>query len=261
VLPVPYRSGCVVSLGNHTICRNRLLAAVSQKDFDRFFARLQPVSLALRQVLYEVGGPLEHVYFIEQGVASVLTVMNNGSMIEVGMIGCEGIVGMAALFGAPFSAQHIVVQIPGTALRMTAVHCKEAFQRCEAVRAVILRFTENMLNLSAQTAACNRLHSIEQRCARWILMASDRLQPDIIPMTHEFMATMLGVNRPGVTLVAGEFQRSGLIKYHHGHITIIDRYGLEAAACECWLIDHEQLQRGFQSPGSAESTERQRKEG
>ena len=222
--------------------QNRLLAAMPPVDRERFFADLEPVVLSLRQVLYEIGAPLEHLYFVEQGIASVLTTMADGSTIEVGMIGREGAVGVSALLGGRVSAQHIVVQVPGAALRMNARLCKEAFNQSEDVRSLILRFAESMMNLSAQTAGCNRLHSIEQRCARWLLMAHDRIQSDVLPMTHEFLSSMIGVRRPGVTETAGEFQRSGLIRYHHGQLTIVDREGLEAVACECYLIDHDRLQ-------------------
>jgi len=210
--------------------KNRLLVALPQ-DIEGFFSNLHPVSLSLRQVLYKVGAPLDLVYFIEQGVVSILTIMGSGSAVEVGMIGDE------------VSSQRFVVQVPGAALSMNAALCKQAFTESEAVRGVILRYAEATLNLSAQTAACNRLHTIEQRCARWLLMAHDRLQSDIMPMTHEFLSSMLGVRRAGVTETAGELQRSGLIRYHHGQITIVDRDGLEAAACECYRMDHERLQR------------------
>jgi CRP-like cAMP-binding protein len=223
--------------------KNRLLVAIPQEDLERFFSDLHPVSLSLRQVLHEVGAPLDDVYFIEQGVASVLTNMADGSTIEVGMIGMEGMVGVPALLGGKTSVQKVIVQIPGTALRMNAALCKAAFDQSEAVRRVVLRFTEAVLNLSAQTAACNRLHSIEQRCARWLLMAIDRIQSDRMPLTHEFLASMLGVRRAGVTNIAGELQRSGLIRYHHGQLSIVDRDGLEANACECYRIDHDRLVR------------------
>lgn len=212
-----------------------------QEDLQRFFSDLDPVSLSLRQVLHEAGAPLEHVYFLGQGVASVLTNMADGSTIEVGMIGMEGMVGVPALLGGETSVQRIIVQVPGTALRMHAALCKAAFDQSEAVRRVTLRFAEAMLNLSAQTAACNRLHSIEQRCARWLLMAFDRTQSETIPITHEFLASMLGVRRAGVTNTAGELQRSGLIRYQRGQLTLVDRDGLEASACECYRIDHERL--------------------
>lgn len=226
---------------NHVAAKNRLLAAMPQQDLQRFFSKLHPVSLSLRQVLHEAGAPLEHVYFLEEGVASVLTNMADGSTIEVGMIGMEGMVGVAALLGGEISAQQVIVQVPGTALRMSAALCKAAFDQSEAIRRVTLRFAEAVMNLSAQTAACNRLHSIEQRCARWLLMAFDRTQSDTIPITHEFLASMLGVRRAGVTNTAGELQRSGLIRYQRGLITLVDRQGLEASACECYRIDHERL--------------------
>ena len=228
---------------NGIIPKNRLLTALPAEELEHFFSELQPVSLSLRQVLYEAGARFEHVYFIEEGVASILTEMADGSTIEVGMIGIEGIVGVPALLGGESSAQQVIVQVPGNALRMTAALCKAAFDQSHQVRRVMLRFAEAILNLSAQTAACNRLHSIEQRCARWLLMAIDRTQTDNIPLTHEFLASMLGVRRAGVTVTAGELQRSGLIRYHHGQLTIVDRGGLEAAACECYRIDRERLNR------------------
>ena len=228
---------------NRPAAGNRLLAALPRDDVARFFAALQPVPLAFRQVLHEVGAPLEHVYFIEHGIASVLTVIGDAGMSEVGMVGVDGMVGVAALLGAEVSAQRVIVQVPGAALRMDAAACKKAFDQSASVRAVVLRFVDAMLNLSAQTAACNQFHSIEQRCARWLLMTHDRLQSDVMPVTHKFLSSMLGVRRAGVTEIAGEFQRAGLIRYHHGEVTIVDREGIEAVACPCWPIDHDRLQR------------------
>ena len=223
--------------------KNRLLTALPQGELDQFYLNLYPVTLSQRQVLYAAGAPIEDVYFVEEGLGSVLTNMANGTMIEVGMIGLEGLIGMPALLGAEVSAQIVLVQIPGSAHRMSASRCKSIFDQSAAFRKIALRFAEAMLNLGAQTAACNRLHSIEQRCARWLLMASDRIGSDRMPMTHEFLASMLGVRRAGVTTTAGDLQRSGLIRYHHGQLTITDRDGLEASACECYRIDHDQLDR------------------
>jgi CRP-like cAMP-binding protein len=243
-------------LTNHPLIKNRLLAAISQHDLDHFFSELYPVSLSLRQILYETGEPIEHVYFLEEGVASVLTTMASGATIEVGMIGSEGMAGLPALLGGEISAQHVVIQIPGNALRMSAALCKSAFDQNASTRAIFLRFTEAVLNLSAQTAACNRLHAIDQRCSRWLLMAFDRIQSDVMPMTQEFLSSMLGVRRAGVTEAAGELQRSGLIRYQHGRITLIDREGLEAAACECYQIDHERLLRLLQRPADRDTLSR-----
>ena len=147
---------------------------------------MHPISLALRHVIQAVADPFEYVYFIEQGVASVLTVMANGAAIEVGMIGTEGLIGVSALLGAEISSQNVICQIPGTALRMNTARCLDALTRVRG-SAMLLRFADTLFNLSAQTAACNRLHSIEQRCARWLLMAQARHTSDVIPMTHDFV--------------------------------------------------------------------------
>src|SRR5207244_10241737 len=146
-----------------------------------------PVSLPLKHVLYQVGAPLDCIYFIEEGVASILTSMANGATIEVGMVGREGIVGVAALMGGEASAQQIVVQVPGAALKMPAAECKEAFDQSPAFRAAVLRYVAAFLDLGAQTAACNRLHSIEQRGARWFLTALDRVVVDVLPMPYAFL--------------------------------------------------------------------------
>jgi CRP-like cAMP-binding protein len=157
------------------------------------------------------------------------------------MIGREGVIGVSALLGAAVSAQSLIIQIPGSGYRMSASRCKARFDQSAAFRAAVLRFAQAMLNMSAQTAACNRLHPVEQRCARWLLMAGDRIGSAPMPMTHEFLASMLGVRRAGVTTTAGDLQRSGLIRYHHGKLTITDREGLEAAACECYPIERDRL--------------------
>lgn len=221
---------------------NRLLAALPRNDFCHLFSTLEPITLVLRQVLQDAAKPVEHVYFMEEGVSSVLTIMADGATIEVGMIGSEGMVGVAELLGGGL-AQEVIVQIPGRALRMPSALCRHAFDESAAVRTVLLRFAGALLRLSSQTAACNRLHSIEQRCARWLLMAHDRVGTERMPMTHEFLASMLGVRRAGVTTAAGELQRSGLISYRQGEITIRDREGLETLACECYAVDHAQLIR------------------
>ena len=174
-------------------------------------------------------------------MASVLTVTRNGAMSEVGMIGPEGVVGVSALLGAETSAQHVIVQVPGRALRIDASLCKAAFDQRPAIHTLVLRFIDVFLNLTAQTAGCNLRHTGEQRCARWLLMASDRVNADTIPMTHDFLSSMLGIRRTGITAIAGGLQKAGLIEYRRGQIKLVDRGGLEAASCECYRIDRERL--------------------
>ncbi|HYM72706.1 MAG TPA: Crp/Fnr family transcriptional regulator [Stellaceae bacterium] len=223
--------------------KNRLLAALPADDFDRYFSALERITLTLRSVIQGAAQPVKHVYFVEDGVSSVLTIMDDGSAVEVGMIGSEGMIGIAALLDGGSAPPQVIVQIPGTVLRMPIALCKCAFDESAGVRTVMLRFAADMLGLSTQTAACNRLHSIEQRCARWLLMAYDRVGSETMPMTHEFLAYMLGVRRAGVTTTAQELQRSGLIRYRQGQIVITDLEGLKALACECRRLDHERLNR------------------
>jgi len=223
--------------------KNRLLADLPPEDLVALIQHLEPVTLPKKQILYEVGAPLDHVYFLEEGLASVLTTMEDGASSEVGMVGPEGLVGASALLGGRVSAQHVVMQLPGRGHHIAANRCKSVFEHSSGVRQVVLRFVEDLLNLSAQTAGCNRLHSVEQRSARWLLMASDRIGSNVLPLTQEFLAAMLGVRRSGVSEAASELQRSGLIRYRRGEITIVDHAGLEKTACECYRLDKQRVER------------------
>lgn len=223
--------------------KNRLLAGLPPADLAQLIDHLEPVDLPKKQVLYEVGAPLDHIYFIDEGIASVLTMMEDGASSEVGMVGPEGLIGVSALLGGKVSSQHVVVQLPGSAQHIAASRCRKLFDDSPGIRRVVLRFIEDLLNLSSQTAACNRLHSVEQRTARWLLMAADRIGSNILPLTQEFLAAMLGVRRTGVSEAAGELQRSGLIRYRRGQITIVDRQGLEDIACECYGLDRQRVER------------------
>ena len=223
--------------------KNRLLASLPPEDLQLLLPHMQSVDVKQKQVLYDIGEPFEYMYFIEQGVASVLTTMEDGASIEVGMVGFEGLIAVGALLGEKTAEQHMVMQLPGKAMKISVDHCRAAFEKSPSIRKAILYFTNSFLSFGAQTAACNRLHSVEQRLARWLLMSSDRFQSATLPLTQEYISTMLGVRRAGVTESAGELQRSGLIRYVHGHITIIDRDGLEKTACECYGHDYERFQR------------------
>jgi CRP-like cAMP-binding protein len=223
---------------------NRILAALSRRGTsNNILSNLSPMEMKQRQVLYEVDDTIEYLYFMESGVASVLTTMENGDGIEVGMIGYEGIVGTAPLLGNKFSDQHVIVQLPGEGFKIKTSICKTAFEEDVEFRKITLKFVEAFLNLSSQTAACNRLHSVEQRCARWLLMSSDRLQYNVLPLTQEYLAYMMGVRRSGVSEAAGELQRAGVITYNPGHITIVDREGLKKSACECYGLDRDRFEQ------------------
>jgi CRP-like cAMP-binding protein len=227
--------------GNTTT--NRLLSALPADDLGQLWPSLQRVVLSHKQVLYHRNAPIAVAHFVEQGVVSVLTVMTDGAMGEVGMIGCEGMIGAPLVLGADTSSQYVIVQIPGTALQLSAAACKATFDRHPSFRAAVLHFVDAFVNLGAQTAACNLHHTAEQRCARWLLMARERIQTDTMLMTHEFLSMMLGVRRTGVTAIASALQRAGLIQYHRGRLRIINRDALEAAACECYRIDRDRISR------------------
>src|ERR1700733_633639 len=205
-----------------TPVRNYILATLPDQDRARYFSTMETAVWPPREVVYEVGDVIDYIYFPEEGVASVLTIMADSSMSEVGMIGIEGVVGLNALLGGHVCAQHIVVQVPGRAWRMPTSAVKEAFEQSISVRASILRFAESFINLAAQTAACNRLHTIQQRCARWMLMARDRSSTDEMPMTHDFLSSMLGVRRSGVTVIANELAKQGLISYTRGRLRTLN---------------------------------------
>jgi CRP-like cAMP-binding protein len=231
-------------IANHDAsARNHLLSALPAAEFAMLRQELIAIPLSHKQILHEINTPIDYVYFVERGLISVLTVLSGGLTSEVGIIGPEGLVGVAALLGAEASAQRVIVQVPGTAWRMDVAACKAAFDRRPNFHQIVLRFIDQFLNHSAQTAACNLLHSAQQRCARWLLMASVRTQSDTVPMTHESLSSMLGIRRTGITAIAGALQRSGLIQYHRGRITITDRDGLETTACECYRLDREWFNR------------------
>jgi CRP-like cAMP-binding protein len=228
---------------NRITTENHLLAALPREILDRLDNDLHPVTLPRQQILYQAGDRFEEIYFIEQGVTSLLTSLADGATIETGMIGSEGLTGVQALLGGKMSSQQVIVQVAGKGLRMSAARCKRAFEEHPDLRRPVLRFAESLLDMTAQTAACNRVHSIEQRCARWLLMASDRIRSDTLPVTQEFLSSMLGVRRSGVTVAVGELQRSGLIRHQRSVVTLVDRDGLVASACECYQNDHQRLKR------------------
>jgi CRP-like cAMP-binding protein len=215
---------------------NRLLAALPPEDAAWLAPRLERVVLEVGHVLAAPGEPFAHVYFPETAIASVVNRMADGAGVEVGTIGNEGMVGVAAYLDAEASEAETFIQLPGPALRVPAAVITEAAAR-PGVRRLFNRYTQAFLTQVAQGAACNRLHHLEARCARWLLMTHDRVGgADGFPLKQEFLALMLGVRRTGVTLAAGALQDAGLIRYRRGGIRVLDRAGLEAASCECYGI-------------------------
>lgn len=227
------------------LAQNRLLALLPPEDRDCICRWLEPVDLLPRQVLIAAGAAFGHIYFPVSGAASLLA-SADGAVLEIGLIGREGMVGLPALFDAGISPNmSVTIQIPGMALRMPAQALRAELDRNAALRALLLRYTATLLCQVAQSAICNRLHGVEQRLARWLLMAQDRAESDLLPLTQEYISLMLGVRRPGVTVAAGNLAKAGLIRGAYGRIVILDRKGLEANACGCYAVIREQVDRLF----------------
>ncbi len=221
--------------------RNQLLASLPPDALASLLPRLTPVVLVSRQVICKPDEPIDAVYFPESGMFSLVDLLEDGMRAEVGVIGREGMLGMPLLARINTFFVEAQVQMPGTALRMTARDFGEEIEANSALRLLLLRYGEAMQAQVMQTAACNANHGLEQRLARWLLMAHDRAEGDELPLTQDFMALMLGVQRPSITVTAGILQRAGLIRYAAGRVTVLDRSSLEAAACEC----HGMVQQRF----------------
>jgi CRP-like cAMP-binding protein len=213
---------------------NGLLAALPASVQAELFPKFTAVTLPLRQVLCSPETPIEFVYFPESGMVSLVAALDDGVMAEVGIVGREGMVGTPLLSGVECPFTEAFVQIPGSALRMGAGAFRQELDGNPTLRALLFRYNEYLTAQISQTSACNGRHGLEQRLARWLLMANDRIGGDEMPLTQEFLAMMLGVHRPSITVTAGILQRAGLIRYANGTITIADRASLEAASCECY---------------------------
>lgn len=229
---------------------NGLLAALPPDVLDPLLQKLNPVPLPLREVLYRDGGPIEAVYFVRSGMISLVTNLEDGMQAEVGLIGREGMLGMSLLSGIETSFVEAMVQLPGAALRMGARELRQEVEVNAPLRRALLRHTEALQAQVMQTAACNGRHGLEQRLARWLLMAHDRVDGDELHLTQDFIAMMLGVHRPSITVTAGILQRAGLIRYSAGRITILDRASLEAAACECYAAVRQRFEAILGQPMS-----------
>jgi CRP-like cAMP-binding protein len=216
--------------------RNGLLAALPPADLALLVPHLKDVPLVQGAVLIEQGEPPGDVYFLQEGIVSLLVPMRQGEAIEIATVGREGAVGATAGLGARRSHTGAVVQVAGTASRIAAARFRKIADDSRAIRDIIVGYGEMLLVQVQQTAACNALHGVEERLSRWLLQAHDRVADNTIHLTHEFLSQMLGVRRPTVTVVAHMLQKAGLIRYHRGRIEVIDRPGLEMRACECYEI-------------------------
>lgn len=222
---------------------NHLLSILPSGDFNRIRPFLELVSLPLGKVLGESGEAINYVYFPTTAIVSLLSVMDNGSSAEIAVVGNDGVIGIAVFMGGETMLNRSVVQSEGFAHRLSAAVLKQEFGRSGALRQVLLRYTMALLSQMAQTAVCNRHHTIDQQLCRWLLLSLDRLPTNELNMTQELIANMLGVRREGVTEAAGKLQSAGLIHYSRGHITVLDRSGLEDRVCECYDVVREEALR------------------
>ncbi|MEA1051931.1 Crp/Fnr family transcriptional regulator [Lamprobacter modestohalophilus] len=228
--------------------QNHLLAALPKAEYERLQPHLEPIALPLGKVLYESGEGLNHVYFSTTAIVSLLYVMENGASAEIAVVGNEGIVGIAVFMGGETMPNRAVVQSAGQAYRLKGLVLKRELARAGgrrhgSLQPLLLRYTMALLTQMAQTAVCNRHHTIDQQLCRWLLLSLDRLPSNELEMTQELIANMLGVRREGVTEAAGRLQSAGLIRYSRGHIKVLDRPGLEARVCECYEVVRREFER------------------
>jgi len=223
------------------VYKNRVLAALPKAEIDRLKPHLSPVTLKVRTPLLD--GHADHAYFMEEGLASVVLTLAGGETVEVGIIGIDGVVGLPIILGAGTVPGETFIQVAGSGYRIEAPRLKAEFERDGQLRSHLQKYVQAYLIQSAQNAACNRLHTISERLARWILTCYDRVQSDRMPLTHEFLGQMLGSPRTTVTLAAGMLHEAGLIDYSRGHVTIKNRKKLERVACECYRTVRDEFER------------------
>lgn len=223
---------------------NKLLACLPAEDFARIKPHLKTITMKARQIIHRRNEAVRDIVFPNGGVISVTTVMNDGAMVEVATIGHEGLVGISVLFGGEMMSAETMVQVPDTSAEtMSAEAFTQEFARGGAFHECVQRYCQGLLTLMMQSTACMALHPVHERCCRWLLMAHDRIRRDEFELSHEFLAMMLGSTRPTVTVVAGTLQKAGLIRYRHGHVTILDRPSLEDASCECYATVKANFER------------------
>jgi CRP-like cAMP-binding protein len=228
---------------SHNPQQNRLLAALSPAERERIYPHLDLVSMPLGKVLYESGDVLRQVYFPTDSIVSLLYVLLNGASAEISVIGNEGLIGIALFMGGETTPSRAIVQSAGHAYQLIAEQFKDEFHRNGSLRLLLLRYTQTLLTQMAQTAVCNRHHSVDEQLCRWLLLSLDRLSSNQLTMTQELIANMLGVRRERVTEAAGKLERLGVIRYARGHITVLDRPRLEQLSCECYAVVKKETDR------------------
>jgi CRP-like cAMP-binding protein len=238
--PSPRRTPMAIALDPK---KNYLLAALPEAEWQRWLPHLEAVEMPLGQVLSESGRALDYVYFPVTSIVSLLYVMENGASAEIAVVGNEGIVGISLFMGGETTPSRAVVQSAGVGFRLKAQMMKDEFNRAGPTMHLLLRYTQALITQMAQTAACNRHHSLDQQLCRWLLLSLDRLEGSDLVMTQELIANMLGVRREGVTEAALKLQEAGLIRYARGHIKVLDRQGLEQRSCECYAVVKKESDR------------------
>lgn len=238
-----HRRDLRVAVNAQVARQNRLIACLPQTEFERWIAVLEPLDLPLGTVLYEPGQSLDYIYFPTTAIVSLVHVMENGASAEVAVAGNEGLVGFALYMGGQSTLGRAVVQSGGHGLRLEGSFIKAAFFQAGAAHDIVLRYTQALMTQVAQTAVCNRHHSLDQQLCRWLLLCLDRLEGPDLMMTQELISNMLGVRREGVTEAAVKLQKAGLIRYSRGHITVCDRPALELRSCECYRVVKQEYDR------------------
>lgn len=232
-----------MSQAHPNLIKNRLLSALPTKEYKCLFPHLEPVSLTPKQIIYGPEQPIEYVYFPNSGIISLVNFTEDGSTVEAATVGNEGMVGIPLLLGADRMLGQAVSQVVGDGLRLKADVFKREVTPGSLLYNLLLRYTLALINLISQSVACNRRHTVEERCCRWLLLCQDRVQSNQFPLTQEFLSQMLGVRRASVSVVAAILQKAGLIRYSRGTITILDRQGLESASCECYQLVKDEFDR------------------
>src|SRR5579872_1356 len=224
--------------------QNRLLAQFPTEIYRKIAPELEPVTLSFGQVVYEVGDRVKHLYFPHKNtMLSLLCTSQDANAVEVAVSGWEGFVGIGTLMGGDLSQHQIISQIPGTAVRIKSDVLQHVFQTSMEARTLLLRYIQALISQISQTALCNRIHSVEERLARWTLVSQDRTDKSQLPLTHEFLARMLGVNRSTVSLTAATLQQAGVVRYSRGKFTILDQERLQEVSCDCYRVVKEQYKR------------------